>query len=357
MTATVRRLLASEPVPRPSPLFTSACACALLGCYGSSTVVGAQTAALHRSEQGDGSVLVADDGSPVRLDGDSELRFTRTDGTWTDWIGARDLLVNDDGVFLKPDDDQPLVDGLKWSDVKSVEVKNLDRGETMIAVVAISAAVVGLIVVAMKSKGNLPLPNLNHVDFHVNASSNGGGGGGGDAAVPTPGGESVLAEPTLEAPNASGAKDLLDGDTRRRSVVEVVGALEGGGETTGSGLRLGTAMLALRAFDFLDFGVGARWISFGLVDGRQAYVLPVFRFGMHADLDAHRRIALVFGVEMGASHDVLDHVRVDWGIRCRVYDEMWLGVDPLTPIYDRFASGIHGPAWSAPTTLLVGFAF
>ena len=116
-------------------------------------------------------------------------------------------------------------------------------------------------------------------------------------------------------------------------------------------------MLTLRAYDFLDFGVGARWFSFGAGEAKQAFALPVFRFGMHADLDARRRFAVVIGVEMGASNDVLDHVRIDWGFRCRLFDETWLGIDPVTPVYDRFKSGITGPAWSTPSTIVVGFAF
>jgi hypothetical protein len=340
--------------------FTTLCACALLGCYGSSTVVGPQTAALHRGEQGEDAELVADDGSSVRLDGNSELRFTRSDGTTTSWIVARDLLVNDDGVFVRrdTDDGDTRLDGLRWLDVQSVEVRNLNRGETMVAVVAITAAVVGIIAIASNCKGKIPFPDLSHVNFHVSGSSSGGGGsdGGGDEVV-TPSSQPSLGEPDLEKPSSEGAHDLLDDGAKRKSVLTGVATLEGGGETTASGLRLGTAMMAVRLFEFLDFGAGARWISFGVADTKQSYVLPVFRFGMHADLDAARRFAVVFGAEMGANESVLDHVRVDWGVRFRIYDQTWLGIDPLTPVYDRFKRGITGPAWSAPSTIQLAMVF
>lgn len=342
---------------RISPILASACAYALVGCYGSSTVLGPQTAALHHAEQGeDDGVLVADDGSALRLDGDSELRFTRVDGTTTEWIVARDLEVNDDGVFEKHETDGvQTLDGLKWRDVRSIEVKNLDRGETMIAVVAISAAVVGLIFIASKSKGDIPVPNINvgHVDFNVNGGSSSGDGGDGAEPIVT----ENLGESSLEQPDATGARDLLDETARRRSIVRFVPTLEGGGETTASGLRLGTAVVALRIDEFLDFGLGARLISFVNAEGAHSYTLPIFRFGMHADLDAHRRFAAAFGVEAGAGGDVLDHVRVDWAFRVRLVDAFWLGIHPLTPVYDRFGNGAHGPAWSAPSTIDVSFAF
>jgi len=84
-----------------SPLALLLCASLALGCYSSSNVPSGGLGALRKG--GEGAVVYAADGEAVRLDPNTNIRFVRTDGTTTPWYVARDLYVNDEGIFTMHD--------------------------------------------------------------------------------------------------------------------------------------------------------------------------------------------------------------------------------------------------------------
>ena len=110
-----------------STLLVAALAPASSGCWSTTGVPGREATAMKTAR--DTSFVLRDaSGAAVKLDPNSEIAFRRTDGTETCFIVASDLLVNDDGVFVRPEAgnaETAAIDGLKWKGVSAIEVKNL----------------------------------------------------------------------------------------------------------------------------------------------------------------------------------------------------------------------------------------
>jgi hypothetical protein len=169
-----------------------------------------------------------------------------------------------------------VADGLRWDDIASADVKNLNHGTTAVAVVAVTAAVIGIVTVIALSKGklNLPMPKLGAVPVrvaqgvgrgtlavtrgvtrgavrglgrvHVDVGRSSGSGsssssgdvesgsarGGTESTaqappLPNAGDETATLGETEYAPvNADRAQPLFDGGARRQSIVRVVGSVD-----------------------------------------------------------------------------------------------------------------------------------
>ncbi|MBZ0237816.1 MAG: hypothetical protein K8M05_36215, partial [Deltaproteobacteria bacterium] len=77
----------------------------------------------------------------------------------------------------------------------------------------------------------------------------------------------------------------------------------------------------------------------------------------HFALDAHQRVAIPVGVEVGGS-TAGGYVRVRAGMRVRVHDEWFVGVYPLSPTFTGTDTGPEAlPRWSFPTALELGASF
>lgn len=424
---------------------------ALTGCYSSSSVPAGSLGRLHVGGKGGGTVVTADDGEPVRLDPNSEIRFTRTDATTTRWFSVSELQVNDEGVFVLRDvppaelhsatvegltpaeialfdrtrpayadvrvvgtdkieihggeaslagwievlekaaSDLPgrwtfhlvpdtgpyagesllaaakhgvhVTDGLRWSAVDSAEIRNLHHGHTAIAIVAVTALVIGLVAVASASKGNANVGKIFEglgrgavegvrVVSHVHVSGGGGGGGTADHVVDGTPEESSTLGSGAAPPNADGARPLFGGVARRRSVVGFVGALDGQRELWSLGRTHAGFSASLRLVDFVELGGGARYIA----SGARSDLLYFGRMGIHAGLDAARRFAFPFAVEMGGGGDVALYTRLAFGLRVRV-DEHWsLGLYAFNPTFARYRT-TDVPRWSFPSGVEASFAF
>ncbi|MBW2734534.1 MAG: hypothetical protein JRH20_19275 [Deltaproteobacteria bacterium] len=83
-------------------------------------------------------MLKARDGSSVRIDASTKLRFQLRDDRMTDWVRGADLATSSSGVVLGKT-------SIPWSDIEGAEVKNFSGGKTA-AVTILSAAVVVAVV-------------------------------------------------------------------------------------------------------------------------------------------------------------------------------------------------------------------
>jgi len=71
----------------------------IAACTSTSSVPAGSMTAMQ-SPTADTTVLRDADGEPIRLDANSELRFERTDGSWTPWRSAAELWANREGVLI-----------------------------------------------------------------------------------------------------------------------------------------------------------------------------------------------------------------------------------------------------------------
>jgi hypothetical protein len=402
-------------------------------------------------------VVTDHDGDEVRIDPNSDVRFQRTDGSWTPWRHASSLWVSDDGVLVPYsadigeldrvsveglsetdlaelrvaagdantlDDDGGAVtlsgdlggwlrrfvenrktapsgvwsfhsadgvwfdgvsgaslpsvirsgltahDGLRYADMHAAEVKNLSGGKTLVAVVAVSAVAVGLVAVAVLTKGkgipDFPLKagaEVGHIAartaVHVAVRAPGCcyGGGSYKAAKPPkelPEHEDVsLGKPGYPLPSTTDSYRLFDGVDRRRAAARFGVAIDGGGVASRRDLWTGGAVGLVRLTDLFELGGGMRLL------GRGNHLDRVWlgRIGLHAELDARRRFALPLSLDFGAGTTVNFHARLNFGLRMRVVDEWWLGIYPVNPTYTSMKSPIEPTRWSFPTTIETSFAF
>lgn len=427
------------------------------GCYSSSAVPPGALGRLHAGGKDGATLVYAEDGEPVRLDPNSEIRFTRVDGTVTRWFAVSDLHVNDDGVFvvrdvpgselhsarvegllaedveayehtkpaygsiqrvaadvleihggegslvewlsalrqsvgrvpgrwtfhLVPDtgpfagasldlaarDGVRVTDGLAWSSIEAAEVKNLHHGQTAIAIVAVTAVVIGLVAVVSASKGKVDVGKIfgglgrgavesTRVVGHVHVQGGGGSTSGDTVSVTDSEEESSTLGGAAPSPNADGARPLFGGIARRRSIVRVVGAIDGQRELSSLARTHVGFAATLRFFDFVEVGGGMRWLA----DGAHARsdLLPFGRMGIHAGIDARRRFAFPFAFDFGGGGDVALYLKLVWGLRVRV-DEQWsIGFYAFNPTFARFRNSaglVDVPRWSFPSGVEASFAF
>jgi hypothetical protein len=287
------------------------------------------------------------EGDEVRIDPNSEVRFERTDGAWTDWYSASDLKVNDDGVIF------PTEEGMRWSDVKSAEVKNLSGGKTLVGVVAVSAVAVGLVAVALiaRKAPELPLKIAGEAVVHtvvrlphVRFSGSGSASSSGDDGPSSP------TAPAFEAPVSNDAHSMFDAHARRRAAVRFGAAADYGATILQPNAWTASGVGILRFTDLFEIGGGVR-----LLRGDRVYF---GRAGLHAELDARQLFALPFSIDMGGSSTVAFHARLNFGLRVRILDGLYLGIHPLNPAYTRLRDpNPMAPRWSFPSTVETSFTF
>ncbi len=312
-----------------------------------------------------------------------------------------------------------VTDGLRWDDIASAEVKNLNHGTTAVAVVAVTAAVIGLVTVIALSKGklNLPLPKLGaapirvaqgvgrgalnatrgvargvghlRVNGSLNINTGSGSSGcagercGGEpsatspagagapaneaasaASEPSEGGETAtLGDPSAEPISADHAEPLFDDGARRQSIVRVVGTFDVERDMSAVARDHLSLAAALRLYDFIELGAGVRWLSsIPSADGgaRRGDVIGFGRIGINAELDAHRRFALPFAIDFGAGGDVSAYVKLVFGLRVRISERWALGAYALNPtlVHYKESSGLPQlTRWSFPSGVEATFAF
>ncbi|MGZ3476908.1 MAG: hypothetical protein ACXWUG_24545, partial [Polyangiales bacterium] len=303
----------------------------------------------------------------------SSIRFLRSDGVWTSWWRARDLLVSDDGLLIETQGGGH--EGVRWSDVEEAEIENFSGGKSLVATVAVSAAVIGIIAVVSASKGKIG--NLGNVGglfvrttanvavrttaaigrsghFHLGSGSSGSSGSSG-ASSSAPSSEPPVPE-ICEPPAANGAQPLFDGVTRRRSIARFGAALDAGSAFREGHAFTSSAIGTVRFVDYFEIGAGLRFVSRGSGADR----LIVGRLGMHAELDAYRRFAIPLLLDIGGGGGAAKTtVRIAVGLRVRITDALWAGIFPPSPQYVGYAKGTPDVAsgWTFPSTVETSFLF
>ncbi len=338
-----------------------ACLPTAVGCYSRDTVPAKGLAEIRaaRSEEG---VVFGDDGDGVRVDPNSSIRFLRSDGTWTSWRRASDLYVNDEGVYVRVSvgGGFEATDGLRWTDVEAAEVHNLSGGKTLVGIMATTAIVAALIPIAMLTRKAPDIPlRLTSTVVHVGVHASRGGGGspqkaeGEEDVVLT---DEPLGKPGYEQPTSDGGRPLFDGTTRRRSKARFGAAMDYGQSFTGAKVGSFGVLGTLRFLDFVEIGAGARWLG-----RRVGYdVVPVARFGFHAELDPRRRFALPFSIDVGWLGPVKLHARLNFGLRIRATEHLSFGLYPFNPTYARLEPGLPDAPrspWSFPSMVESTFVF
>jgi hypothetical protein len=482
-------------IGRPVALATSlALGATGLGCYSETSVRVTELGRIHTGGQTEGTVVYGEDGGPVKLDPNTELRFTRRDGTTTDWLTVRDLSVNDDGVFLVRDADPRdlhsalvsglspeeiaaidastpdkatwfargehavelqsgdrslaswvdaivrargdvpgtwlfhcspdvgpftraevlevmrnglhVVDGLRWDDISSAEVRNLNHGETAVTVVAVTAIAVGVVTIVVASNGKVKIPDLGpaapvrvagavgrgvghvprvlpraripgavHVDVPVVTTESTSESTSEESAPPadpaaapaddtaSDDGEAYgLGASWLERPKFDDVRPLFDGGARRQSIVRLVTAFDAERDFSATPRTHVGLAAAARFYNFFEIGGGLRWLGGTQnLDGSTAgtELIPFARIGLNTELDAHRRFAIPIAVDLGAGSDVGFYFKLVFGLRVRVTDTMSLGAYVFNPTLVSYRSSTMNGAsqWSFPSGVEASFAF
>ena len=337
------------------------------GCYSTRAVHGDEISRLKRGPQ----VLRAVEGTPVRIDPNSRVRFWRTDGSRTGWIKASELEVADDGVFIKRRNG---VDGLQWSDVAHAEVNNLSGPYTLL-VVGASVGIVLLAVAAAKGGGgNVDCSGLNCSGIGPVSSPGHYGGGPGVPAVPEA--HSVgMDQARRSRKHAHGARlsggglppqreshALFNEDQSRRARMRILASADFGG-ASGNGrpdVLMQSAFLGVRFSDMFELGGGIRRQMANPTAGDQVEVdtgvYPYGRMGLHMQLDPRGYVAVPAFVDVGLAPGKTYQIRFGYGLRVRLNEHLYIGMYPFNPMVQT-----AGPTGSArlwfPSTFELGGTF
>lgn len=316
---------------------------AAAGCYSTQGLPAPGLAALQRSEQDREIILAAGERSRVRIRPGSLLRFHRADGASTAWAKASDVRLTPGWVVIGWGPAAPQV--LPWERVAGVEINDLDVGRTIVGAVAgtslvlVAAMTEGIIVGALKAVrvdvGEIGLTRavvagvVAQAGRHLDDDSS---------------------PPLTETPEAGppvaevlAARPLFSTEARRRDLVRASLGVDSGVEMGAPLLRSQVGVFgSLRILNMLEVGAGVTMVDADTAtfDGTPTLEAPLVervrvtgrgRVGLHLDLDAGRRFALVLAQEVGVSSGGWLDARTVWGMRFRLRDNWQLGVLPMNP--------------------------
>ncbi len=238
-----------------------------------------------------------------------------------------------------------LTDGLRWSDITSLEVEHPDYATVLVLLVAIP---IGGALGANFSA--LRIPDRSAAVVAVN-----------DAAT--------LRKTGLEPPEPQDAVPLFSPLAKRRAAWRPFAATEFGTTFAGVASHWGV-MGGLRVRDFFEVGLGLRlwWPN---LFGRANYlsseplgpltskfapvVYPTLRLGFNFDLDADRRLLVPLHLELGHNFRDSVQVRMAWGLQVRIVNGLFAALRPFTPQYTANPLGLAN--WQFPSTLEFGSTF
>lgn len=321
----------------------------------------------------DGIILLDDEnGETLPITPDSVVTF-ETDQGWTDPVVAGRLCRTAVDFAVRTGD---TCDGslrlAAYDAIRGVYVETADRAATVGVVTAVSAAAVGILVVlgvlspfrkaGKTSSGSaasasvspptgptLKYPPRTHVasralaNIALNTVATN--------AFPSPSGNELAddAPPVpVEGPSFS-PREV------RRAAVSVLASVDGRASLfSRDGLSTG-AHVGLRVDDFIDIGVGGRWLDGGsMLHGNR--VVPTAQVGLHGELPRARWFALGLSVEGGRGNDVDVFLDVRFGARLEPLRGLWLGVYPLHPSYIAWSNG-RGAQWIPQSSADLSFGF
>lgn len=320
----------------------------------------------------DGIILLDDEnGETLPITPDSVVTF-ETDQGWTEPVVAGRLCRTAvdftvrmgntcDGSFrLAP-----------YASIRGVHVETADRAATVGVVTAVSAAAVGILVVlgvispfrkaGKSSSGSaasssvtpaagptLKYPPRTHVATRALAN----------IALNTVAANAFPSSPSGELPEDAPpvpveGPSFTPREVRRASV-SVLASVDGRASLfSRDGLSTG-AHVGLRVDDFIDIGVGGRWLDGGsMLQGNR--VVPTAQIGLHGELPRARWFALGLSVEGGRGNDVDVFLDARFGARLEPVRGLWLGLYPLHPSYIAWSNG--GAQWIPQSSADLSFGF
>jgi len=363
-------------------------------------------------------VVTGQEGTRMRVDPHSELRFLLRSGEVTSWVRGRDLWRSDLGLSFA---EEGGVFFVGWEELAGVEVRNLSGGKTAAAVV-IGVVIVGLVVlavIAMAKGGGSPGGSGNKIGGGKSKSRSSSGfahrprarrrllrrGHGGvhlhiplaialaahpppgpaDAPPPPPppgpppgpapaGAVDIHAPPGAAEPAQSGragggskqtpAVRLFDDGVRRRSWIQLFGNVAAGTELARFEGYTGSVAAGIRVRDVIEIGGGFRnhlaRPRGDTAEGLDPGYVGFGRLGLHLWLDDGHRFALPIGVDAGAGSPVRLHLRANIGLRVFPTRTLSIGLFPFNPSFHYYTEDSvfrSAMRWRFPTTLELGFCY
>lgn len=153
---------------------------------------------------------------------------------------------------------------------------------------------------------------------------------------------------------------LFDDRASRRSASQFVLSLDADSSLSREydvAMTLAAVVRAMRVFD-----VGAGYTQLMVLDEgtREHAHLWFFRMGLHLDLDLKRRFALALMTDFGSGGPVDFLFRSHLGLRWHVGRGVGLGVSPFNPMlleHDEEYTGAFGQGWSFPSRVELSVSF
>jgi hypothetical protein len=338
------------------------------GCYTTRQVSNTTSNPIAQPSPEEGFVVQAADGKNLRIDPNSQLRFLRVDGSVSPWFHASELVVSAEGVLL-----QNTTDGLLWSDVANIEVKNFSGGKTLGAIAISTAAVLVIVVAIAGAKGGSGGGGGRGTVKPVGGSKGGGRGGsnirinGGTGMYinPQPGlnvsGTPIdtrsLGSVNLASPDPSLAQPMFPQEAERKAKAQMVVALDtstaGPAASPAGAFSVGASVVA-RFGNTLEMGGGLRQL---LPSGPQPIptTFGFFRFGLHLNLDQRHLFAVPINFDLGTNLDNDAYLmKINTGLRFNATPGITIGVMPFSPTYLETPQGF---GWSFPSSAELSFSF
>ena len=337
------------------------------GCYTTHQISNAATTPIAQPSPEDGFIVQTEDGRNLRIDPNSQLRFLRVDGSISPWFHASELVVSEEGVLL-----QNTTDGLLWSDIVNVEVKNFSGSKTLGAIAISTAAVLVIVVAIAGSKGGggggrgtvKPVGGGNKGgNWGNNVRINGGTGiyinpqpGLGVAMPPVD--TRSLGGAGLASPDPSLALPMFPQEAERRAKAQAVVSIEAGAGGELAVPRVGapsaSATVVARFGNTIELGGGLRQLL-PTGPGPTPATFGFFRFGLHLNLDQKHRVAVPISFDLGTNLDNDSYLmKINTGLRVSLTPNTTLGVLPFSPTYLE-TPGSFG--WSFPSSAELSFSF
>ena len=338
-----------------------ATAVSMVACSTTERISGASLNALRYGGPSTRSLVLEDpNGTRIRLDPNSEIRFLLRDGRRTDWIQAGGLAVTGDGRIIDGDRQLPI------DQVETVEIENVDGVKTYfltLGIVAVAAALIAMAVISAEGGDS----SSSSSDGQPRIAT----GGTQRTRAPRVGGSAwIHADPWLypgqpapgfvvpvggapagpPAPVESPNQLFSTGAIRRSSVATLLQLELGYGfdERTGGGMSVGAGFAFAHMFELtggfrLNDLAGPQQISMGFV-----------RAGGNFPFEAGDGFGAPIALDVAFNGQGFAQMRVLWGFRWRFGGQFEIALLPANPQLNRVNDQLY---WDFPSQVQVGYRF
>jgi hypothetical protein len=259
------------------------------------------------------------------------------------------------------------VDGLRWEDVSSLEVRNFDGLSTFLTVVTAPLWLAGIVLVGRLGSG--PFISGAFDDWSDNPSNRTPGG----AVVPDQliDQGNVLATGVERGPDAASARHVFTPAASRRAMWRPVVWVGAGSQLADGRSASLTGGLAARIWDVIEVGGGitAWWPDFDgpgelrpgapLLPGPPRwvpYLALLGRVGGDFAIDPDRRVSLPLLIELASAGEPLLQLRFRFGVRIRLFGGTFAAIHPYNPHYtEQRLPELR--SWTFPSSIELGSAF